>query len=140
MVLIRILIKLPTYATTEQDLKVLSSQDIAENSHEESCSYFCGMNVTNHVSEHGDLQFRSLKESRSEDFELSFKQNITEPLIAAESVGYRDSFTLSAQISTEVNDKLERHLAGEYADEDMKVPPLSGCIQEHIRGKFRILR
>jgi hypothetical protein len=75
-------------SSAQEELEVFPPEDLAHgNIHEEHSVRFCDTNETiDHISEHGDFQFRRPEDSTPRDFELSFEQNITEPLIAAESV------------------------------------------------------
>jgi hypothetical protein len=72
---------------------------------------------TDYICEHGEVQFRFLEESRPEDFVLSFEQNITELLITAEFDELKGYFSFFAQILSDVNEELERYLAGEHEDD-----------------------
>jgi hypothetical protein len=65
---------------------------------------------TDYIYEHGEAQFSFLEESRPEDFVLSFEQNITEPLITAEFDELKGYFSSFAQISSDVDEELERYL------------------------------
>ncbi|KAJ7327632.1 hypothetical protein DFH08DRAFT_816469 [Mycena albidolilacea] len=100
-------------SSAQEELEVFPPEDLAHgNIHEEHSVRFCDTNETiDHISEHGDFQFRSPEDSTPRDFELSFEQNITEPLIAAESVKSQDPFAFSVKNSGTLRVNMPRKIS-----------------------------